>query len=420
MSVTYTVTANISAGATGSLSNTATVTAPAGVTDPTPGNNSATDTDTLTAMANLAITKSDGSTTYTPGGTAVYTVVVTNGGSSNATGVQVSDTLPAGVTLVGTPTCVTNGTASCGIITGVVGSGSFSATGAAINAGAANSVSYSLPVQFDSSMTSASITNTATTSSPSDPGGPHSASDTDTLAAQTSLAVTKTDGSSFYTPGGTATYIVTVSNNGPSDANAVSVSDTLPAGVTIAGTVGCTANGVADCGSVSNTANSFSASAAGIGAGAGNSLVFTVPVNFAANLLTDPLVNTVSVSDPNDPSAPETASDSDARSASAGLSIAKTDDQGGTYTPGGSANYTVTDSQRRSVGRECRWRRRCVADGRVAQRYADMRVLRHSVVRHRDGRSRRHEFQRERRNTRSGSRKQSGLHVARAVRGRTS
>ena len=36
-SVTYTVTANISAGATGILSNTATVTAPGGVTDPTSG-----------------------------------------------------------------------------------------------------------------------------------------------------------------------------------------------------------------------------------------------------------------------------------------------------------------------------------------------------------------------------------------------
>jgi uncharacterized repeat protein (TIGR01451 family) len=46
-SVTYTLTGMISASETGSLSNTATVTAPAGVTDPDPANNSATDTDTL-------------------------------------------------------------------------------------------------------------------------------------------------------------------------------------------------------------------------------------------------------------------------------------------------------------------------------------------------------------------------------------
>lgn len=44
-SVTYTVTADISGSASGTLSNTATVSAPGGVTDPTPGNNSATDSD---------------------------------------------------------------------------------------------------------------------------------------------------------------------------------------------------------------------------------------------------------------------------------------------------------------------------------------------------------------------------------------
>src|SRR6187401_694693 len=51
-SVTYTASCTIAAGATGSLSNTATVAAPAGVTDPTPANNSATDTDTLAPSAN--------------------------------------------------------------------------------------------------------------------------------------------------------------------------------------------------------------------------------------------------------------------------------------------------------------------------------------------------------------------------------
>lgn len=45
-SVTYTVTANISGSATGNLVNTATVAPPAGVTDPVPANNSATDINT--------------------------------------------------------------------------------------------------------------------------------------------------------------------------------------------------------------------------------------------------------------------------------------------------------------------------------------------------------------------------------------
>jgi FG-GAP-like repeat len=46
--VTYTASCTIAASATGTLSNTATVSTPAGVTDPNPGNDSATDTDTLT------------------------------------------------------------------------------------------------------------------------------------------------------------------------------------------------------------------------------------------------------------------------------------------------------------------------------------------------------------------------------------
>ena len=68
--ITYTLVANISSGASGNLVNTATVTPPAGVTDANPGNNSATDSDTLTAQVTLAVVKTDGSATYTPGGTA--------------------------------------------------------------------------------------------------------------------------------------------------------------------------------------------------------------------------------------------------------------------------------------------------------------------------------------------------------------
>ena len=65
------------------------------MTDPNPGNNSATDTDTLTPMADLAITKTDGVTTAMPGGTTTYTIVVSNNGPSNVTGATVADNLPS-------------------------------------------------------------------------------------------------------------------------------------------------------------------------------------------------------------------------------------------------------------------------------------------------------------------------------------
>ena len=72
-SVTYTATCAVSSGASGSLINTATVTAPAGTTDPTPGNNSATDTDTINSIVApvFAYTPAAGSAVNFTGGTLV-------------------------------------------------------------------------------------------------------------------------------------------------------------------------------------------------------------------------------------------------------------------------------------------------------------------------------------------------------------
>jgi uncharacterized repeat protein (TIGR01451 family) len=54
-SVTYTAICNIDVAATGTLANTATVTVGGGVTDPTPGNNSATDSNTLLTPPNADV-----------------------------------------------------------------------------------------------------------------------------------------------------------------------------------------------------------------------------------------------------------------------------------------------------------------------------------------------------------------------------
>ena len=52
-SITYVVKGTLSGSATGSLSNTATVTAPAGVTDPNTANNTVTDTDAILPIINF-------------------------------------------------------------------------------------------------------------------------------------------------------------------------------------------------------------------------------------------------------------------------------------------------------------------------------------------------------------------------------
>src|SRR5260221_412060 len=96
--ITFTVPATVAANATGTITNTATVNVPAGVIDPTPGNNSATDSDTVTAAtADLAIAKSNGVNSLTPGGNTTYTIIVPHNGppeATRATGPHVAPTGP--------------------------------------------------------------------------------------------------------------------------------------------------------------------------------------------------------------------------------------------------------------------------------------------------------------------------------------
>jgi len=79
----------------GAITNTTGVTA--ATTDPTPGNNTDSEATQVNAQADLAVTKSDSSDPVVAGETLTYTLLVTNKGPSNATGVTVTDTLPSGV-----------------------------------------------------------------------------------------------------------------------------------------------------------------------------------------------------------------------------------------------------------------------------------------------------------------------------------
>src|SRR5262249_56337472 len=98
--ITYTVRATINPSALGSLNNTATITAPTGVTDSSPGNNSATDMDALTPQADLALSKVDTPDPVTAGNNITYTITVTNTGPSAAQNVTLTDATPANTTFV--------------------------------------------------------------------------------------------------------------------------------------------------------------------------------------------------------------------------------------------------------------------------------------------------------------------------------
>jgi uncharacterized repeat protein (TIGR01451 family) len=85
----------IDPSATGSLTLTSTVIAPAGTTDPNPTNDSFTDSDTATPQADLAVTIDDGKTTVVPGTSNTYTITVTNNGPSTVSSLTLTDVIPA-------------------------------------------------------------------------------------------------------------------------------------------------------------------------------------------------------------------------------------------------------------------------------------------------------------------------------------
>ncbi|HJU38172.1 MAG TPA: DUF11 domain-containing protein, partial [Tahibacter sp.] len=311
-SVTYTASCAVNAAATGTLSNTATVTL-AG--DPNAGNNSATDTDTLTPNANLGITKTDGVTAATPGGSVTYTITASNAGPSNAPGSTVTDTFPASLTC--TWTCVGAGGGTCT----AAGSGNI---GDSANLPAGGSVTYTASCAISAAATG-TLSNTATVSAAggvTDPTpGNNSATDSDTLGASADLSITKTDGVAAVTPGGSATYTIVASNAGPSNAPGATVADTFPASLTCtwtcvgAGGGTCTAAG---SGNISDSAN----------LPAGGSATYTASCAISA-AATGTLSNTATVAAPGGVTDPtpgnNSATDSDALNASADLAITKTD-----------------------------------------------------------------------------------------------
>jgi uncharacterized repeat protein (TIGR01451 family) len=174
-SITYTASGKLSAAASGTFSDSASVTAPSGASDPNLNNNSATDSDIITLTADVKVTVNDGKTSAVPGSNNTYTIVVTNAGPSNVSGVIIRDTFPSiftGVTYTATQRGGASGfTAS--------GSGNINNT---VAMPAASVITYKATGTISSSATG-SISNTATVTSPSaDPNtANNSATDTDTL-----------------------------------------------------------------------------------------------------------------------------------------------------------------------------------------------------------------------------------------------
>ena len=97
---TFTVNGTVSPSASGALSNTANIALPAGLTDPVPANNTATDTDTVAlSLSPPTIGTSFGTSPIVIGQTSVLAIAIANPNAGTVlTGIAFSDVLLAGVT----------------------------------------------------------------------------------------------------------------------------------------------------------------------------------------------------------------------------------------------------------------------------------------------------------------------------------
>ncbi|MEQ8849359.1 SdrD B-like domain-containing protein [Botrimarina sp.] len=195
------------------------------------------DTDPLTNRTidfgffgfDVVVSKSVDGASAVPGATLEYEIVVTNDGPSTATGVTLADTLPTGVTYVSGATTVSgqsvNGSAGSPTVTSTIGT---------LAAGA--SATVTINVSVDPSATG-TLTNTAVIAATDEANTTNNtATAATTVVPQIDLAITKTDDDAGATlaPGDTVTYTLQVTNNGPSAATGVTVTDLLPSGATFA------------------------------------------------------------------------------------------------------------------------------------------------------------------------------------------
>jgi len=221
--VTFTLTGHIPSGTVSgqTFQNTATVKSD---NDPNDENN-ATPTLLTVSSVDVSVTKS-GPATSAAGTNISYTITVANGGPDTAS-VSLNDPLPPGTTFVslaqdnGPPASCTpppvgmNGTVVCEFTD--LANGQSAQFTLVITPGPNTSVTNTASVTSD-----IADTNTANNTS----------GVTTTITQSADLGVTKSDSPDPVPAGANITYTINVTNNGPSNAQSVSLTDAVPANTT--------------------------------------------------------------------------------------------------------------------------------------------------------------------------------------------
>ncbi len=188
--------------------------------DPDLSNNDDSVDTTITALADLSVSKG-APASVGPGESVLYTLDVSNAGPSDAADVSVTDALPAGVTFASAM--------GAGWLCSNDGNTSVTCTRPALAVGPAPSIS----VEVSAPERAATLVNGASVSAvTADPDGSNNSdSATTEVAGAADLSLAKT-GPASVDVGGEISYRLTVNNAGPDAASDVVVTDMLPDGVT--------------------------------------------------------------------------------------------------------------------------------------------------------------------------------------------
>ncbi len=270
-SLTFTVQANVTA-TTGTVTNTVTITPHDVPGDPDLSNNSASDTDTISEIADVSVVKT-GPATAQSGDDVTYTLVVANAGPSDAAGVVLADPTPAGLVFV-------SATAPC--------AGGFPCTLGTLVAGASTTLSATFTVTAGEG----SVINIAEVSSATPDADPSNNRSTATTVVtpvgtpSADLAVVKS-GPAQATAGATVTYTLVASNLGPDAVPDAVLADPLPAGLAfVSATAPCTSGFPCTLGAL------------GVGDTHTITVTYTVLDGFAGTITNTATIGSPSVPDP--------------------------------------------------------------------------------------------------------------------------